>query len=129
MKDAPSPEQRAVLYGYGITLPQGIKRRSCQTLISFIRQGNSTVGKTEQERIVILNDFLERWVGARVRDRGGGVEGVVLYFFIHSPDKLFALSVYRKKIRIENTFTAVVRCYSGRIVQIPLGRLEIITAL
>jgi len=115
MKDTPTPEQRVVLYGYGITLPQGIKRKSCQTLISFIRQGNSTRGKTEQERIVILKDFLGRWVGARVRDRGGGVEGEVLYFFIHSWDKLFALSVHRKKIQIENTFTAVVCCDSGRI--------------
>jgi hypothetical protein len=63
----PTPRQVAAIEKFGLTVPP--TKSACSDLISYILQGNATVGGNQHKRIAIAKRYEEKYVGKKVRTR------------------------------------------------------------
>lgn len=74
----PTTKQIAFLSRCNIIPPQ--TKKACSSLISYIIQGNGTIGKDKNDRIAITKSYQKKWLGKRVRNKGEEIEkGVVVH--------------------------------------------------
>src|SRR3989344_6301814 len=76
----PTEAQISFLKNRGIVFPP--TKGACNLLISYIKQGNGTVGDNESARIALTISYQKKWIGKTVRALASfakGDDGVVTY--------------------------------------------------
>ncbi|HLD17847.1 MAG TPA: hypothetical protein VJB99_02105 [Patescibacteria group bacterium] len=73
---------------WSVQVPPTLKAAS--TLIGFIKSGNGTVGKTQEERVKILRSAQDHLIGKTVQIRGDeqSGKGRVLYLLALTPEQV-----------------------------------------
>ncbi len=84
MNAKPTENQAKFLENRGIALPP--TKKGCHRFISFIKDGNGTVGASESERIAIIKSQQKKWNGKKVRVYGA--LGIMRYIFPRSNDEV-----------------------------------------
>lgn len=86
----PAPDKVAYLQALDIVAPP--TRSSCRKIIDFIRDGNTTQGGSETERIALLREKQERYLGKRIwAARRPQLCGTVLYVIPRSATDIHML--------------------------------------
>ena len=121
----PTIKQRAFLEARGIIVPP--TKGSCKLLISYIKQGNGTVGNDESARIALTIAYQKKWVGEAVRAHASfakGDGGVVRYLGARSVDDVM---IFRDSGSTKlHPFEANVRFDNGKSQMLSLSNLELL---
>jgi len=81
-KTHPTAPQTLFLVNRGIVPPP--TRLSCTRLISYIKEGNGSIGKTESERIAITISAQRKWHDRKVQYRYDDRVGIIQYLIFRT---------------------------------------------
>lgn len=81
------------LTSFSIQYPEDASPASLVSLIQYIRRGNGTQGKTPQERIMLIQQAHDEWIGKRVTQRNDNrsMQGVVKYLLAKVQAQVLAM--------------------------------------
>lgn len=122
---SPTKAQCAFLDARGIIVPP--TKGSCSLLISYIKQGNGTVGDDEGARIALTVSYQEKWIGKKVRTSvsfAKGQDGVVVYIGARDSETIGVFRLTQEGDKY-HPFWANVRFNNGKTQMLSLSNLEL----
>lgn len=85
-------QNKAYLKEMGIECPEDASPASLPSLISYIRRGNGVCGKTTEERIELVKEAQDMWIGKQVaQGNADGRRGTIKYLLAKLPQQVIAM--------------------------------------